>query len=126
MVEVPCPPPHHAQYRCEVCDKFHGFVRKPENERIPRRLGSHRELASDAHACFACGLTRQELKALGRWITGHHVFEHQRPEVQAAPLRDDGSWPLCNACHEWIHVLRKHFGNPKGPPLPPANQEHRP
>jgi len=121
-VNVPADPPHYEKLVCDVCGRFLQWLPKPDRAQAPRN-GGHKEIASMAHACFLCGLTREQLKAIRRFIVGHHVFEYHRDEVKSAPVRDDGAWPLCNSCHDYVHLVRKHHGNPEGPPLPVAKGE---
>lgn len=126
-VEAPADPPHYGKIICDVCGRFIQWLPKPDREKVPRP-NLHRELAIKfgRGVCVLCGKTRAELKAIGRWLVGHHVYEYQRPEVKQTAPTPATVWEVCNACHEWIHFIRKHHGNPKGPPPTAANEEQEP
>jgi hypothetical protein len=101
---------HYGQYVCGECDKFCGYMPKPQSAKRPsisnyslEEIVKHR--GYEEVFCFCCGKKQKEL-GIGQCFERDHIVEVQEIGYDRAD-RLDNLQVLCSTCHAMKTELRR-------------------
>lgn len=100
--------PHYAKKVCYNCEKFLGWLPKPDNDKS-RRPAARRELVRKYNFtfCHFCLRTKEQLKK-PHTLHAHHIVEYA-DETNPANSRRENIMCSCTFCHGLIHQIRNLF-----------------
>lgn len=101
---------HYAKRVCGICERFLGWLPKPDTDRA-RRPAGHRELVKKFGRgfCEYCRRTEKELPA-GEVLEGDHIESYQ----SGGEPKAENVFILCTMCHKMAHLLRTYLGHYHG------------